>query len=77
MKTSEKSYMNYKDLIIQIKSCSCKLFLSNQLQFFSGLKSSAYSVQPLPEFLINEIALNIAKDKERHFKSKIYATLSQ
>lgn len=52
--------MNYKDLIIQVKSYSCKLFLFNQLYQLNNWKNFKDDIQLPIIFIISEINFYIA-----------------
>lgn len=62
IKTDKGSNMNYRDLIIWIKSFSSKFFLTNQFHLFSGGQNFGSGIKSLLEFSINEIALDIVQD---------------
>lgn len=76
IRTGKSNNVSYKDLILPIKSCSCKLFFSNQLHLLVGRKNLDGDVQLLLELSINEIDLNITQCKKRYYKSYIYANVS-
>lgn len=69
--------MNYESLIIRIKSCSCKLFLSNQFHLSGNRESFGCCIESLLKFSINEVNFDITQGKERYPKSNIYANVSE
>lgn len=69
--------MNYKNPIFWIKCFYYKLFPLNQPHLFGDEKSLGGNIQPLPNFLIVEINLNIVQSEKKHFQSNIYANIRQ
>lgn len=77
IENSEKQYVNYKNLIVVIKSCYCKLFLSNQLHLLVTGKGLGDRIQSLLKLLVIKIDFDITQDEEKYFKSNIHTHVGQ
>ena len=71
-RTFKKSYVNYEGIISQIKSCSCKLFLSYQLDPLDGMMGFLNGIRSTSKLSLWKIDIRTTQSKELHSENHIW-----
>ena len=68
--------MDYVGLMLRVKRCSCKLFLTHQLDASGSREGFLGGVSSPPEFPTSEINICTTQGEERHPKDYFWTNIS-